>query len=190
MGYYPVIIRKMNAEQLRLQGNEAFQRGENAQAIIHYSQAIMLEGRNAILFSNRCVAFLANGQLIDALADADKAISLNPSWFRGYQRKAQVLQAQTHFAEAIVACKRAIELEQTITLKSFLDTLQKGQEQHPAIGISLGTSYSSVAVLCDGKPIVLADETGQHLIPSVLAFSSQSDTFHPLVGSESVNWNG
>jgi molecular chaperone DnaK len=39
-----------------------------------------------------------------------------------------------------------------------------------AVGIDLGTSNSCVAVMKDGKPIVLADEDGERTQPSVVAF--------------------
>jgi molecular chaperone DnaK len=42
-----------------------------------------------------------------------------------------------------------------------------------ALGIDLGTSYSSVAVVRDGTPEVLTDERGTAVHPSVVAFPSQ-----------------
>jgi molecular chaperone DnaK len=39
-----------------------------------------------------------------------------------------------------------------------------------AIGIDLGTSYSSVAVVRDGKPEVLPDASGELSIPSIISF--------------------
>ncbi|MCC6748740.1 MAG: Hsp70 family protein [Deltaproteobacteria bacterium] len=42
-----------------------------------------------------------------------------------------------------------------------------------AIGIDLGTSYSSVAVVRDGRPEVLADDFGNLVQPSVVAFLAE-----------------
>ena len=39
-----------------------------------------------------------------------------------------------------------------------------------AVGIDLGTSNSCVAVMKDGKPVVLTDDAGNHTQPSVVAF--------------------
>ncbi|MBW2731475.1 MAG: Hsp70 family protein [Deltaproteobacteria bacterium] len=39
-----------------------------------------------------------------------------------------------------------------------------------AIGIDLGTSYSTVAAVVDGKPQVLADDEGMEVQPSIVAF--------------------
>ena len=44
-----------------------------------------------------------------------------------------------------------------------------------AIGIDLGTSYSSVAVVRDGKPEVLADSAGKYTQPSVVAFTKSGE---------------
>jgi len=48
-----------------------------------------------------------------------------------------------------------------------------------AVGIDLGTSYTVVAVLEEGKPKVIPDANGQLLTPSVVAFTNES---MPLVG--------
>lgn len=44
-----------------------------------------------------------------------------------------------------------------------------------AIGIDLGTSYSTVAAVIDGKPQVLKDENGREVLPSVVAFLEGGD---------------
>lgn len=48
-----------------------------------------------------------------------------------------------------------------------------------AVGIDLGTSYTVVAVLDEGRPKVIPDANGQLLTPSVVAFTNES---MPLVG--------
>jgi molecular chaperone DnaK len=50
-----------------------------------------------------------------------------------------------------------------------------------AIGIDLGTSYSSVAVVRDGQPAVLGDTAGRTIQPSVVAFPPEGGI---LVGDE------
>ena len=50
----------------------------------------------------------------------------------------------------------------------------------PVLGIDLGTTTSCVAVVRDGAPWVLADENGERIIPSVVAFTPQGE----LVGRE------
>ncbi|MCA9664296.1 MAG: Hsp70 family protein [Myxococcales bacterium] len=61
-----------------------------------------------------------------------------------------------------------------------------------AIGIDLGTSYSSVAVVRNGRPEVLADDQGNLTQPSVVAFLEQGgiQVGHParaLMGTDPYN---
>lgn len=46
-----------------------------------------------------------------------------------------------------------------------------------AIGIDLGTTYTVVATLENGKPLVIPNVQGQHLTPSVVAFSPEGTPF-------------
>jgi len=48
-----------------------------------------------------------------------------------------------------------------------------------AVGIDLGTSYTVVAVIEDGRPKIIPNAEGQRLTPSVVAFTKQGQ---PLVG--------
>ena len=45
-------------------------------------------------------------------------------------------------------------------------------EQSLAVGIDLGTTNSVVAISSDGKPEVLRDETGEALVPSIVAYAA------------------
>jgi endoplasmic reticulum chaperone BiP len=46
-----------------------------------------------------------------------------------------------------------------------------------AIGIDLGTSYSKVAVLKDGKVQIISNEEGKSKIPSYVCFSNDNNTY-------------
>lgn len=70
-------------ELLKAAGNEALKRGELKAAAASYSEAIALDGYNAILFNNRSAANLKLKKLPEALADAQKARELAPEVCRG-----------------------------------------------------------------------------------------------------------
>lgn len=53
-------------------------------------------------------------------------------------------------------------------------------EEGPILGIDLGTTHSLVAVYQHGRPRVLADEHGDPLLPSVVAYSPQAKDSQPL----------
>lgn len=44
----------------------------------------------------------------------------------------------------------------------------------PAIGIDLGTTHSLVAIVTDGKPLVITDSQNQNLIPSVVYYGDET----------------
>ena len=54
-------------------------------------------------------------------------------------------------------------------------------ENEKVIGIDLGTTNSVVSVLEGGEPKVLANQEGNRLTPSVVAFTDQGET---LVGEQ------
>src|SRR5262245_43273046 len=51
----------------------------------------------------------------------------------------------------------------------------------PVIGIDLGTTFSLAAFMDKGRPIVVRDEAGNALVPSVISFHDDGSV---LVGSE------
>jgi small glutamine-rich tetratricopeptide repeat-containing protein alpha len=61
--------------------------GKNyVQAIESYTQAIDLDGTNAIYYSNRAAAHSSKGDHSSAIHDAQKAIDVDPSFVKGYHR--------------------------------------------------------------------------------------------------------
>jgi len=52
------------------------------------------------------------------------------------------------------------------------------------LGIDLGTTNSEVAVIEDGKPIIIGDNEGRQIIPSVVGLSDSGEI---LVGVEARN---
>ena len=51
-----------------------------------------------------------------------------------------------------------------------------------AIGIDLGTTYSAIAIMQDGKPTILPNIEGQNITPSVVLFPPTDANEEPLVG--------
>lgn len=54
--------------------------------------------------------------------------------------------------------------------------------QGPAIGIDLGTTHSLVAVMKEGGPVILPNEDGEILLPSIVSYSHQK----PKVGGSAL----
>ena len=68
------------AQELKLQANEAIKAGQLSEALALYSQAIELDRANHTLYSNRSYAYLKLGEKEKALRDADMCIDLKPDW--------------------------------------------------------------------------------------------------------------
>ena len=67
-------------EELKNKGNVALQNNQNDDAIKYYTEAINLDSKNHILFSNRSAAYAKAGKYKDALVDAEKTIELKKDW--------------------------------------------------------------------------------------------------------------
>jgi len=91
------------------QGNVHFKAGEYLKAAACYTKAIKAEPDNHVYYSNRSNAFLKLSKVGKALEDADKCISLNPEFVKGYHRKASALHAGDRSDEAAEVLLGAIE---------------------------------------------------------------------------------
>src|ERR1700750_3308013 len=61
-----------------------------------------------------------------------------------------------------------------------------GKIADPIVGIDLGTTNSLVAIVRDGKPVVLDAREGGHLVPSVVSFAGE----RPVVGQPAKRLKG
>ncbi|CAM9294943.1 unnamed protein product, partial [Ectocarpus fasciculatus] len=81
------------AEELKYEGNQAFAKKDFDSAVSLYGQAIALEPDNHVLYSNRAAAYLGQEKYSEAIEDANVSIRLQPSFTKGYFRKATALQS-------------------------------------------------------------------------------------------------
>ena len=97
-----------SAEAERSAGNAALKEGRHEDAVGHYSAAIELEPEDAKLYSNRSAAHAKLEDHKAALQDAQKCISLDPKFVKGYSRKAYALFATGLFTESIQVCRSVV----------------------------------------------------------------------------------
>ncbi|CAF3711765.1 unnamed protein product [Rotaria sordida] len=72
-------------EELKSKANTAFSAGKNDDdAIKLYTQAIELDKKNHILYSNRSAAYAKSNKYEDALKDAEQCITLKPDFVKEY----------------------------------------------------------------------------------------------------------
>ena len=65
----------------------------------------------AAFYTNRSAALCGKKRYTDALADADRAVRLQPHWAKGHSRRANALHALRRLDEARGAYEKALELD-------------------------------------------------------------------------------
>jgi len=88
------------AMQLKEKGNQQLSIGHYLQAIGFYSEALEYRPDNAILLSNRAMAYIKVENYGLAILDADHAIQSDPKYVKGYYRRASANFALNHFKAA------------------------------------------------------------------------------------------
>ncbi|KAG1672511.1 hypothetical protein FOA52_002820 [Chlamydomonas sp. UWO 241] len=76
----------MSADELKAKGNAAFSAASYPEAIEFFTQAIAVDPKNHVLFSNRSAAKASLKEYDGALQDAQECVSLKPDWAKGYSR--------------------------------------------------------------------------------------------------------
>ncbi|KAI3734292.1 hypothetical protein L6452_13757 [Arctium lappa] len=89
------------AEQIKLQANEAFKAHKYSQAIDLYTQAIELNSENAVYLANRALAHTKLEEYGSAIQDASKAVEIDPKYSKGYYRRGAAYLAMGKFKEAL-----------------------------------------------------------------------------------------
>merc|ERR1712137_427282 len=95
------ITHNLMAEEAKAKGNAAMGQRNFEEAIKHYSDAIVLDSANHVLYSNRSAAYASLGKYEEALQDGEKTIGVKPDWVKGYSRKGLALFKLDRLQEAM-----------------------------------------------------------------------------------------
>lgn len=96
---------------LKDKGNTALQANKFDEAIKYYTEAIGLDNKNHVLYSNRSAAYAKAGKYTQALEDAEKTVQLKPDWGKGYSRKGSALAYLGRIDESIMAYEDGLKHE-------------------------------------------------------------------------------
>ena len=124
-------------EDLKNKGNTAFSSGKFQEAVDLFTEAIALDSKNAVLFSNRSAAWASLKEYQGALKDAEEAIILRPDWPKGWGRKGAALAGRGELEGAKQAYERALELEpENGTLKKAIETVERELDRQKSTSTS------------------------------------------------------
>lgn len=142
------------AERLRLQGNTAFKAGQFKEAVELYSHSIHSNPDCALTYCNRSFAHLKLGNVVEAVADAEDAVNLNPHSFKCYFRLGSALEARGDCRRALDSYRRAAALNTEESEKTYIDmSIAKCESKlkRGAAGTKLLSegSASSSGIFCD-----------------------------------------
>lgn len=133
---------RQRAEAFKEKGNRAYGEGKYEEAIARYTDAINIDSRNHVYFSNRSAAYVGQGMFGKALEDAETCVKLNPKWGKGYFRRAVALLGLSRAADAEAALTEGIKIDPSnADLRSKLEEVRKTLEKERRF------------VSADGKPL-------------------------------------
>ena len=98
-------------ESLKKAGNVLFIKKKYKQAELKYCEAIELGSEDPKLFGNRSAARHHMERYEEALTDAMRALEIDPTWVKGYHRKAAALISLGQLQGGAAAYAAAVEIE-------------------------------------------------------------------------------
>jgi stress-induced-phosphoprotein 1 len=118
------------AEQAKASGNKLFSSGNYLQAISQYTRAINFDDTNHIYFSNRATCYLKIKRYNEARKDAERCISILPTFLKGYLRLGTALFYLGQYEEAVQHLETTLRIgredgltaDETTIVKKLLDS--------------------------------------------------------------------
>ncbi|TYK21148.1 serine/threonine-protein phosphatase 5 [Cucumis melo var. makuwa] len=167
----------IRAEELKSQANEAFKAHKYAQAIDLYTQAIELNGQNAVYWANRAFAHTKLEEYGSAIQDASKAIEIDPKYSKGYYRRGAAFLAMGKLKEALKdfqqlkkicpndpdAAKKLKECEKAVMKLKFEEAISVPESERRSVADSIdfhliGGSYVAPCDATSDFPSLFEEE--------------------------------
>lgn len=91
-------------------GNEEFKGGNIPQALVHYTESILIKSTSAVR-ANRAQCFLQLGKYNEAVEDCDECIKDDPDYVKAHFRRGLALMKLERYREAGACFSKTLELE-------------------------------------------------------------------------------
>ena len=136
---------KENAEALRLKGNTAFGAKKFEDALKLYTEAIVMDGANGLLYGNRAATLMQLGRAEQAVTDAKQMVLLLPDLAKSHFRLGSALSAAGQPSDAAKALLAGLEIEPSND--AIADALKK-ELARPAL--KKGKQHAPLVEKCNG----------------------------------------
>ncbi|KIH88664.1 protein phosphatase 5 [Sporothrix brasiliensis 5110] len=169
-------------------GNKAFLKHDWPTAIDHYTQAIELDHGEPTYFANRAQAYLKTEAYGYAIADATKAIELDPNFVKAYYRRALASAAILKPKDALQDFRMCVKLnpgnvdakaklsdcQKVVRQLQFFEAIEVGDEPSAAEGLDV----ESMVVKDDYDGVRLGDEMTQEFIDDMTERFKEGKKIH------------
>jgi len=108
-------VDPVKAEEAKEKGNEFFNKGQFADAVKYYSEAIMRNPDEPKYYSNRAACYTKLAAFDLGLKDCETCVQLDPKFLKGWIRKGKILQGMQQSSKALSAYQKALEIDASNT---------------------------------------------------------------------------
>eukprot|EP00756_Hemistasia_phaeocysticola_P009003 Hpha_TRINITY_DN14801_c1_g6::TRINITY_DN14801_c1_g6_i1::g.169188::m.169188/K09553/STIP1; stress-induced-phosphoprotein 1 len=120
------------AEEYKAKGNAAFKENNFPEAVKWFTQAIQLDEKNHVLYSNRSAAYASMRMWMEALEDAKICTTIKPDWAKGYSRLGAAFEGVHSFTDAVAAYEKGLRIDGNMeALKTGLARAQELKKKPP-----------------------------------------------------------
>lgn len=99
------------AEQHKEKGNALFKEGNFPDALKEFDEGVKRDPSNKFIYSNRSFAYIKLMDPVRGLADAEKALELDPEFIKAWARKGTCHQLQKEFHKAMEAFEKGLAID-------------------------------------------------------------------------------
>ncbi|XP_023932434.1 small glutamine-rich tetratricopeptide repeat-containing protein alpha-like isoform X2 [Lingula anatina] len=169
---------KKRAEELKARGNDLMKSERFKEAMEFYTQAIQIDGRNAVYYCNRAAAYSKLNEHRKAIEDCNIALKIDPHYSKAYGRKGLAHSTLEEHTEAVECYRKAVEFDPSNqSYQNNLDiaeqNLRERQQQRGPAGFNLGgldfTSMLNNPALMNMASQMMSNPQMQQMMANILS---------------------